>query len=161
MNALAYGLAALVVAGIAGSYRPLQAVERNWRGELAEGVSFLRDAPLLQLLAWLTGFWNLFFQMVMIALILHAQENLGLSPTDYGLILAVGAVGGIVGGFFGERIVRRLGPGRTAQWMLFASFPAFVGIALAPGALSLAVVLAAFEFSGLVWIRSRSRPGKG
>lgn len=151
VNALAYGLAALVVAGISGSYQAPQDAERNWRGELAEGIGFLRDAPLLRLLAWLTGFWNLFFQMAMIALILHVQENLGLSPGAYGLILAAGAIGGIAGSLSGERIVRWLGPGRTAQWMLIASVPAFIGIALAPGAWSLALVLGIFEFAGLVW----------
>ncbi|MFN7027062.1 MAG: hypothetical protein ACK4QP_21580, partial [Pseudorhizobium sp.] len=55
------------------------------------------------------------------------------------------------GGLAGERIVHHLGPGPTAQWMLLASVPAFTGIALAPGAISLALVLAFFEFTGLVW----------
>lgn len=150
-NVLAYGVAAVIVAGIAGNFRPINSKALNWRAELAEGVAYLRDAPLLRTLAWLTGFWNLFFQMVMIALILHVQENLGLSLASYGLILAAGAVGGIAGGVFGERIVRRMGSARAAQWMLFSSGPAFIGIALAPGAVSLAVILALFEFSGLVW----------
>ena len=151
VNTLAYGLAALSVAGVAGSFRPARPQARNWRAELAEGLAFLRAAPLLRLLAWLTGFWNLFFQMVMIGLILHVQENLGLSATGYGLVLAAGAVGGIAGGFLGERIVRRLGSGTAAQWMLFASVPAFAGIALAPNAWTLGLILALFEFCGLVW----------
>lgn len=151
VNGLAYALAALVVAGIGGTYRPARPGARFWRAELAEGVRFLRDAPLLRLLAWLTGFWNLFFQMMTIALILHVQENLGLSSTVYGLILAAGAVGGIAGAVSGEWIVRRLGRGRTAQCMLLASAPAFAGIALAPGGWSLAAALMVFEFSGLVW----------
>jgi MFS family permease len=150
-NVLAYGAAAAIVVGIAGNFRPINCKVRNWSAELAEGLAFLRDAPLLRTLAWLTGFWNLFFQMVMIALILHVQENLGLSPASYGLILAASAIGGIAGGVFGERVVRRMGAARAAQWMLFSSGPAFIGIALAPGAMSLAVVLAVFEFSGLVW----------
>ncbi|MCX8996398.1 MFS transporter [Rhizobiaceae bacterium BDR2-2] len=150
-NTVFYATAALVVAGIAGNFQPGRTTERNWRAELAEGIAFLRDAPLLRLLAWLTGFWNLFFQMVMIALILHVQDNLGLSSAAYGLILAAGAVGGIAGGLLGERIVRLIGPGPAAQWMLLASVPAFIGIALAPGAVSLAIVLALFEFTGLVW----------
>jgi MFS family permease len=89
--------------------------------------------------------------MVMIALVLHVQENLGLDARAYGLILAAGALGGIAGGWWGDAIITRLGPKRTAQWMLLASFPAFLGIAYAPGPIALAVVLAAFEFTGLVW----------
>ncbi|MBN9889338.1 MFS transporter [Salipiger abyssi] len=151
INALIYLSAVLVVLGIKGRFRAEQVERRGWRHELGEGIAFLRASPLLQLLAWLTGFWNLFFQMVMIALILHVQENLGLSSSAYGAILAAGAVGGIFGGIFGERIVRRMGAGPAAQWMLFASVPAFVGVALAPDAWSLSLILALFEFAGLVW----------
>jgi len=151
VNGMSHGLAALIVAGIAGSFRPRHADRRNWRSELAEAMAFLRAAPILGLLAWLTGFWNLFFQMVMIGLILHVQENLGLSATGYGLVLAAGAVGGIAGGLLGERVVRRMGAGTAAQWMLFASIPAFAAMALAPSAWVLGLILAIFEFCGLVW----------
>lgn len=151
VNAGIYGCAALLVAGISGSFKPVQNSARNWREELKKGFVFLRSAHILRVLAWLTGLWNLFFQMVMIALILHAQENLGLSSAAYGLILAAGAVGGILGGLLGERIVRQLGPARAAQWSLFSSAPAFAAMALAPGPISLALVLVAFEFAGLVW----------
>ncbi len=89
--------------------------------------------------------------MVLIGLILHVQENLGLVAQTYGLVLAAGAIGGILGGWSGEYIIRAIGPGKTAQWMLFASAPAFFAIAFAPGAISLAIVLALFEFTGLVW----------
>jgi len=150
-NAAAYGTAALIVAGLAGNFRPARPDPRPWRAELAEGLAYLRDSPLLRLLAVATGFWNLFFQMVAIALVLHVQENLGLPPAAYGLILAGGAVGGIAGGLAGGWIVKRIGPARTAQVSLAASVPAFVGIALAPGAWSLGLVFAAFEFAGLVW----------
>lgn len=152
LNALAYALAALILWRIAGTFRPpARSAPRDWRRELREGFAFLRAAPLLRTLAWLTGLWNLFFQMVTVALLLHVQENLGLAAKAYGLILAAGAIGGIAGGLAGERIVRTLGPARTAQWMLFASAPAFAGIALAPGPWALAGVLMVFEFSGLVW----------
>ncbi len=150
-NTLAYGLAALIVASIAGQFRPARSGPADWRAELAEGIAFLRGSPLLMGLAWLTGMWNLFFQMVLIALILHVQENLGLAPTAYGLVLATGAVGGIAGGLLGDRIVRRIGPARAAQWTLATTAPCFAAIALAPGAISLGAVLFVFEFCGLVW----------
>jgi MFS family permease len=150
-NALAYALAALLIAGLVGSFRPAANGVRDWRREVLEGLTYLWTTPLLRMLAWITGFWNLFHQMVFIALILHVQENLGLGAQAYGLILAAGAAGGIAGGLLGERIVKRLGPARTAQWTLFSSVPAFVAVALAPGPVALALVLAFFEFTGLVW----------
>ncbi|MHA3913306.1 MFS transporter [Halovulum sp. GXIMD14793] len=149
-NALAYGIAILLVLRISGNFRP-EPGERNWRRELAEGWNFLKASPLLRTLALITGVWNLLFHMVLIGLILHAQENLSLGAQAYGLVLAGGAIGGVLGGWVGGNIVVRLGQARAAQWMLAASAPAFLGIALAPGPIALALVLAVFEFTGVVW----------
>jgi len=151
LNAVAYGLALLLVAGVAGQFSPERTDPRNWRVELREGLAFLRGKPLLRTLAWTTGFWNLFHQMIVIGVVLHAQENLNLSATAYGLTLAGGAVGGIAGSLMGERIARALGPARTMQWMVLASGPCFAAMALAPTAVTLALCFAAMEFSGLVW----------
>ncbi|WP_432816770.1 MFS transporter [Sulfitobacter sp. JB4-11] len=151
LNAVAYGLAVVLFLALSGPFKPPVAVQRNWRSELGAAVAFLRAKPLLMALAWITGFWNLLFEMVMIALILHVQENLSLGAQTYGLILAAGALGGILGGWTGERVIMTLGPMRTAQWMLILTAPAFVAIALAPGAVALAVVLAVFNYTGLVW----------
>jgi hypothetical protein len=151
LNAAAYAGAVLLVLGIAGAFRPVQTGPRDWRSELAAGFAFLRQAPLLRTLAWTTGFWNLFHQMIVIALVLHAQENLGLSATVYGLMLAGGAVGGVIGSLLGERVALALGPARTMQWMLAASPLAFGAIALAPGPVTVALALGFMELTGLVW----------
>jgi sulfite exporter TauE/SafE len=86
-----------------------------------------------------------------IAVVLHAQENLGLSAQAYGLTLAGGAVGGIAGSLMGERIARALGSVKAMQWMLVLSGPCFIGMALAPGAWTLGACFAAMEFTGFVW----------
>ncbi|MEM8749582.1 MAG: MFS transporter [Pseudomonadota bacterium] len=154
LNAAAFALAALLILGMKGQYRADCAPQKetqDWRQELIEGIRFLRDAPLLRTLAIITGVWNLLHQMVVIALVLHVQENLGLEATGYGLILAAGALGGIAGGFAAEKIVRFMGQGAAAQWMTFASAVAFCAIPFAPNGFVLAIILAAFEFTGLIW----------
>jgi MFS family permease len=151
LNALAYGASVALLASIKGRFRPVVTGSRNWRAELAEGFSYLKNAPLLRTLALTTGGWNLVYQMMIVALVLHAQENLHLSAQVYGLVLAGGAVGGILGSLSAERIIRLLGPARTTQVMLATSAPAFAAMALAPGPWSLAVVFVLFEFSGIVW----------
>ncbi|EEW24864.1 MFS transporter [Rhodobacter ferrooxidans] len=150
-NALAYLLAAGLMLRLAGNFRPLAVAGNGWRADLAEGWAGLRGTPLLLHLALITGVWNLFFQMVMIALVLHGQENLGLSATAFGLVLAAGALGGIFGGIFGARIIAVWGPARTAQAMLALSVPAFLVVGLAPGPVTLGLALMGFEFTGLVW----------
>lgn len=151
LNAAAYGLAILLVAGLAGQFRAARTDRRGWKVELGEGYAFLRGMPLLQVLAVTTGFWNLFHQMIVIGMVLHAQENLHLSAQAYGLTLAGGAVGGIAGSLMGERIAARLGAVRTMQWMLAASGPCFIAMAIAPGPWTLGLCFAAMEFTGLVW----------
>jgi MFS family permease len=151
VNALAFALAAFLVLGMKGTFRPASRKVRNWSAELGEGLTYLRKAPLLRLLAVVTGLWNLFDQMVVIALVLYAQEVLGLGAQAYGLMLAAAAFGGIAGGFCSDAIVRRLGPGRSAQYAQLLSAVAFVAIPVAPNAVTLALILASFQFVGLVW----------
>ncbi|MDP3649582.1 MFS transporter [Tabrizicola sp.] len=151
VNAAAYGLAVVLVAGIAGQFRPEQRAVRNWQAELGEGLAFLRGKPLLRTLAWTTGIWNLLYQMVAIGVVLHAQENLGLSAEAYGLTLAGGAIGGIAGALAGERIAKAFGPARTMPLALSISAPCFALIAVAPGPVTLGLCFAAMQFSGYVW----------
>jgi MFS family permease len=151
VNAIAYGGAMLLVLGLSGPFRAARSDRSGWRAEIGEGIAFLRGRVLLKTLAWTTGFWNLFHQMIVIAVVLHAQENLGLSAQAYGLTLAGGAVGGIAGSLMGERIARALGSVKAMQWMLVLSGPCFIGMALAQGAWTLGACFAAMEFSGFVW----------
>jgi MFS family permease len=151
LNALAYGMAMLLVAGLAGSFRAARTDRRGWKADLGEGFAFLRGMPLLRTLAWTTGFWNLFGNMIAVALVLHAQENLGLSAQAYGLTLAGGAIGGIAGSLLGERIVRRLGPVRTMQAALITAGPCFLAIGLAPGAWTVGAAFALMEFGSFAW----------
>ncbi len=151
LNAVAYLVAVLIVMRLAGEFRPQQRETRNWREELSEAFRFLIANPLLRLLALVTGVWNLLFQMSLIALVLHVQENLNQSASAYGLILAAGAVGGIFGGLLGERIVKWLGAAFCAQLTLASTVLLFFVMGLAPGPVLLALTLALFHFSGIVW----------
>ncbi len=152
LNAACYALALVLVATIAGRFRPGDAAgPRHWRRELAEGFAFLRSQPLLRLLAVVTGLWNLIFQIAMVAMVLHAQENLGLDARGYGLVLASSAIGGIAGALTAERVIVRLGPGRTAQWCLLLPTFCFFGLAAAPNGWGLALAFGLVELPGMVW----------
>lgn len=151
LNAVAYVGAFALLFSIKGTFKPTHKAQGNWRAELKEGLDFLKASPLLRALAWITGFWNLLFQMAAIALVLHVQENLGLSAVDYGLLLAAGAFGGIAAGIMADSIIKRFGPMRTAQVSLMCSAPAFFAFAFAPNWLTLAATILVFEFAGLTW----------
>jgi MFS family permease len=152
LNAVAYGLAMLLVAGLVGQFKAVRTDDRRgWKSEIGEGFAFVRAVPLLQTLAITTGFWNMFGTLILVALVLHAQENLGLSAQVYGLTLAGGAFGGILGSLLGDRIAARLGPVRTMQAMLAVAGPSFLLMGLAPGPWTLGLAFASMEFCGFVW----------
>jgi Na+/melibiose symporter-like transporter len=150
-NAAAYALAVVLVASISGTFRAKTTQARDWRVELREGFTFLKGAPLLRTFAWLTGFWNLFHQLLLVALVLHVQENLDLPAQVYGLVLTGGAIGGVIGSLVGARVVAWLGPLRTMQVTLACSPLAFLGIAIAPGPVTVGLALAFMELTGLTW----------
>ncbi|MEM8800983.1 MAG: MFS transporter [Pseudomonadota bacterium] len=151
VNAVLFILALALLKGLRGRFTPAPRTGRNWRVELGEGIAFLRGQPFLQVLAVVTAVWNLFHQMVVIALVLHVQENLGLGARSYGLILAAGAVGGVIGGLVAERGVRWIGAGRAAQWSSLSSAIGFALIALMPNGVLLALALVFFEFTSIFW----------
>ncbi|MEM6277059.1 MAG: MFS transporter [Pseudomonadota bacterium] len=151
LNAVAFAISAILLVTIRGDFRPPPRESTPWQKELAEGVAFLRGSPLLLALALITGIWNLLWMMVTVALVLHVQENLGLGAPAYGLILAAGAVGGILGSLIAEHVIARLGQGATTQWMLFASAVAFALVPLAPNGWMLGLVLFLFQPTGMIW----------
>lgn len=151
VNMLAYGLAAAMVARIRLAPRHAAMTERRWTWEFREGAGFLMRAPMLRMLAVLTGVWNMFHQMMMMGLVLHMQENLGTGARAYGVVLAAAAVGGILGGLTGGAVARRLGRGRTAQWALLLSSATFVLVPVMTSPLGLAVLLALFGLFGVTW----------
>jgi MFS family permease len=152
LNTLCYSVAFVWVMSLKGRFKPAKTMAApNWKTELNEAFTFLKDTPLLRTLALITGGWNLLFQMALIALVLHVQENLGLGATSYGLILAGGAVGGIIAGAVADKIIKRIGPKRTAPYAMMASPPCVLAMAYAPSWITLALTMAAFEFAGIIW----------
>ncbi len=150
-NAALYGVAVALVAGMSGRFRPPGGGERNWRRELMVGVRFLIGKPVMRTLALVSGLWNLLFHMALMALILFAQEVIGVGATGYGLILGAGAIGGVLAGWASEHIIRRLGAARCAQISLLSSTPCFVVMVLFPNPWVAGAAMAVFEFFGILW----------
>lgn len=151
--ALAFLLAALLTASLPGNFQPQTRPQptQNWKAELAEGFRFVVAHPMLRLLILVTGFWNFFAEMAIIALVLHIQENLNAGATTYGLVLAIGGIGGVVGGVVVAPLLRVFAPGIIAQWMNFAAAPMFLLIAFAPGLVTVGAAMFLFYLSGIVW----------
>jgi predicted MFS family arabinose efflux permease len=151
VNALAYAVAAVLMAQLSGDFRPLAGKPQAWRPALAAAFGFLRGQPLLRLLAVITGFWNMFFAMLSFALILHAQENLRLSAQAYGFVLMGMAAGGALAGLVGDRIIARFGARRVMPAALMLAGVMMLMVPMMPNGWGLAGCFFVFELSGITW----------
>jgi MFS family permease len=105
---------------------------------MREGTDFVRRHALLVTMAACVGTWQMCRQAAMVVQILFAIHELGLSERGIGLSYVALGVGTVFASAFGNRVVRRLGPGPTmvlgfsisgAGWLLLAlSPPGMLGI---------------------------------
>ncbi|HEX8220459.1 MAG TPA: MFS transporter [Chloroflexia bacterium] len=118
------------------------ATERNLRGEIVEGLSWLWHQPLIRFMAVLTGGMNLVYSASGLVLIIAAR-NMGATATEIGTIFSIGALGGILGSIVGGKIQRRFRFGQVITaviWLQALLFPLY---AFAPHVLVLGAVSAA------------------
>jgi len=112
---------------------------------LTAGATFIRRSPIIgpALVAFATV--N-FFDFIFLALfVLYATRSLGIAPGLLGLVLGVGAVGGLLGALVTSRMATRFGVGRacTAGCLLFTAPIALVPAAAGPRPVVLAMLMAA------------------
>ncbi|HEV8490067.1 MAG TPA: MFS transporter [Candidatus Limnocylindrales bacterium] len=111
-TAAGYLAAALLIAGLAGSFRPGRAgPPTRIDQEIREGIGYLARHRLLRVLAVVIALLNLAQGAVWAILVLYvvAPGPMGLSEVGYGLLLTTNAVGTIAGTIVAGPIEQRLG----------------------------------------------------
>ncbi|MEM7275869.1 MAG: MFS transporter [Actinomycetota bacterium] len=84
--------------------------------DIKEGFGWLWRHPFLRGLAIILGLMNMLGTLATTTLVLFAQEELQTSPAQFALLSIGSAIGGIVGGWTGSLISKRLGPG-PSLWL--------------------------------------------
>jgi MFS family permease len=141
VDAVSYLLAALSVARIRRPEpEPPRAVGLSVPAEIRSGLRTVFRHPLLRPLTAVSAWFNLFEQATLTLTVLYAVRGLRLAPGLLGTILAVGALGGLLGTFVAARLGRLLGTGRTLIAALLLGSVGFVAVPAAGGS-RLTVVL--------------------
>ncbi|MFC9561620.1 MFS transporter [Agromyces sp. NPDC056965] len=110
-----YVVSAISVAGIRAPEAP-SGRSGGFLAELRGGLRFVaRDRYLVANLGF-SALYNPFSQWIMVLFTLHAVQGLGLDAAQLGLVLAIGAVGALVGSVLAGPAVRRFGGGRPILW---------------------------------------------
>jgi MFS family permease len=106
------------------------AARRLW-AEIAEGLRYLWQTPILRTLTAAGFGLNLAVGGVLGLLVVHADKALGLSPSDrrLGLLYAAGAVGSLIAAVILPRASRRAGQGTVTIAGLAVFVVAVIGLA--------------------------------
>ena len=114
VNAGTLGLAVLLLLTLPGVFGPGEPGARSslWR-EFAEGVRWLRQHSDLRDVTIAAGLISALDAAWFAVLVLFVVHDLHQQPGAYGLLLAVGALGGVATGGAGAVLTRRLGPWRS------------------------------------------------
>ena len=129
-----------------------QSSQNGLRTDLAEAFRFVLNHKGLRLLIMMSGAWCFFVEMGMIALILHFQDNFGASSQIYGITLAVGALGGVAGGYITAPLLARFNTSTVIRLSNVFDGAGFLIIAFAPSIWMIAAVLFIFHFTGVMWM---------
>jgi MFS family permease len=112
-DATSFAVAAALVSCVTGNFRAREQQPNAGRGsvrqDILEGLRWLFAHRLLRILAVLLAVLNATFAAADAVLVLYALEVLHLATTGYGVLLALLAVGGLVGTFTGAWLRRLLG----------------------------------------------------
>jgi predicted MFS family arabinose efflux permease len=109
-NALTFLLSALLLAGLGGIDRSgsRSAVTPGVRDSMRDGVRFLWRHRELRTLTLGMASFNLTYNIAFAPLVLFAQERLHLGDRAFGVLLAMIAIGGLLGAWLAPRIQRHL-----------------------------------------------------
>jgi MFS family permease len=160
--ALPFGLDAVSFAGSAAllarlprvsqaGYRQAGQPRVTIRAQIGEGLRWLFRHRLLRVVAVLLGVFNFGNQMGQAVLVLLATQTLHVGTRGYGLLLAVTAVGSVIGGLVSPAVTRWLGLLPSLIIAGAADAAVIAGLGLAPDAAVAALMLAGQGFTATMW----------
>lgn len=136
-------LALIALLTVKGSFRPPREGPRTTiLSDIQQGFAFLNSRSVLKTLALMVGMTNLANSAAFPMLVLFAVgsgSTMGLSEPEFGVLFAVIATGGVVGGLVAEPFQRRIGRARSLTvsvigMIVYVSAPAFTSNVIAIGA---------------------------
>jgi Na+/melibiose symporter-like transporter len=109
LNGIGFLLAVALILSVRGSYRPRRQRRTSVRADIIEGVRWLRHHSFLRGLTLVSAGYAFAQTIGTGVFVLYVLEILHLPSGDFGLVLVVGGLGGILGGFATPPLARRFG----------------------------------------------------
>ncbi|MFM1838916.1 MAG: hypothetical protein RIS37_182 [Actinomycetota bacterium] len=156
VDAASFALAAVLVASIRLPKKDAPDASTNiqqptFLADLKEGLAWLWNNRLIRTLAIMLGIANMTAMFGDAIFVKYAAEELGVTGRAYGFLLALTAIGSILGGLLGDRIAKKLG---VAQSIIYSYFVfGFVGIIyfFFPYVWAIAIAASLMGLAGTTW----------
>lgn len=145
MLVLAAGLVWLI------SLPPQVPMQQGFWQALTDGIAFMRDDRALLRLALVLGAANFLAMMTLTVQVLFAQEVLGLSAAEYGLVLSVAAAGAIAGSLAAPLMMRWLGTQACLLVSIVIWGLGYAVIGLSNDGVTVALALFAVMAAAMLW----------
>lgn len=153
LDSASFLISALLIAALAGSFRSPRdegTGPTTIRRDIAEGLRWLWHHRLIRTLAIMLGIWNGVSMAGFAIFVLYALEILDLDAVGYGILLAAGTVGSLLGSGAASRL-SKAGSGTTLIAMVVLGAASSLGIAVTSNAIVVGVMMAIFGFTSVVW----------
>ncbi|GAA1004433.1 MFS transporter [Acrocarpospora pleiomorpha] len=151
VDAVLFVASGLLVMSLPAAEPQVSEASASMRADLVAGLKFFWGHRPLRDLGLLLGVLNMAGAVAIATQVLFAQEILGLTAVQYGLLFMVGAIGGMIGAQGTPWLERRIGPRRVLLASLAGSAAALVIVGLTSSGIVVALALSASAGLGLSW----------
>ena len=154
IDAATAAVSAALIATIPGGYRTTQPEEGprpSMRAQIADGLRWLWRHRLLRVLALALAAMNGVMAATMATFVLFVQELLLLDGLGFGLLLATGSLGGLLGSVLAPGLTARLGSGRSLLLTVAVPIGGFAALATTSSPVLAGLAFAAYFFTAVTW----------
>ena len=156
VDAASFVLAALLVASIRipSTVTPetnSQETRNSFKEDLAEGLRWLWGNNLIRTLAIMLGITNMTVMFGDAIFVKYAADELGVTGSEFGFLLALTAIGSILGGLLGDKIANKLGVAQSIVYSYFVFGSAGIIYYFFPYIWAVAIAASLMGLAGTTW----------
>ncbi len=128
-DAVSFLISALTLSVIRDNEVPKPTEDRRpLREEIAEGLKFVWNQPLIRRISFTTATSNLFNSLAMVLFPIFILRYLDISVGVWGLMMSVASVGGLLGAMSANKLMKLIGEGQLIVYSAVASGLVFLVI---------------------------------
>lgn len=123
----------------------------GFKSALAEGIAYVRSDRALFRLAIVLSVANFFASGMVAIQVIFAQDVLGSTAFQYGIIVSTGAFGAVIGSFITPSVIKRFGPNLCLRICVMMWVVGYAFIGFSSTIWGMAIALSVVLMAGMIW----------